>query len=252
MQSYLEIGKVSWDESDLKKNLESFIQLYQNRPIKNNQGGMLIGNMFYCWFLTKKLNPKYIIESGVHQGASTWLFEQAAPKAKIFSIDPNDAKILYRSERVKYYTGENFLDFAEIDWSKIDKSNTLCFFDDHYGLDRIKQSNNLNFKWILCDDNYYNFGGNESHPSGNAFSPKAAFRYHTQDAEFLKSILSIYYEFPPVAKNTLSHPRNQWSEIKEYTKPSLFDEDEIEKNDWLKIYQNEAFNYTWMCFIMLK
>ena len=69
--------------------IDEFHQLYQTRPIKDNNGGMKSGHMFPSWFVIKTLQPKYIIESGVWKGLGTWFFEKASPNSKIISIDPN-------------------------------------------------------------------------------------------------------------------------------------------------------------------
>ena len=54
--------------------IDEFHQLYQTRPIKDNNGGMKSGHMFPSWFVIKKLQPEYIIESGVWKGLGTWFF----------------------------------------------------------------------------------------------------------------------------------------------------------------------------------
>ncbi|MGI0495771.1 hypothetical protein, partial [Limnospira platensis] len=189
---------------------------------------------------------------GVYRGQSTWVFEQASPNSHLFCLDPNDTAITYCSKKATYYTGQNFVDFYSIDWSNLDKENTLCLFDDHYGTDRIIQAYELGFKHILYGSNYCNPGGHNYHPSGNSSSPKASFKCKTDEAIILREIIEVYYEFPPIAPNISSNPRCQWSQIKDYTKPPLLTEEEIIFNDFLKPYEDEAFAYTWICYIRLK
>ena len=62
--------------------LNEFYQLYLQRPIKDNSGGMKSAHMFNTWFILKALQPAYIIESGVWMGQGTWLLRKHVLKAK--------------------------------------------------------------------------------------------------------------------------------------------------------------------------
>ena len=185
---YESIGSVSWTNNDLRSALYEFAFLYQKRPIKNNECGMNSAHMFYCWYITRKLKPKFIIESGVWRGQSTWLFEQAAPQSQIISIDPKLDFRIYISSKVKYETK----DFSVLDWSKIDKDNTLCFFDDHQGFRRIRQSYSMGFKHILYEDNYPLPGGNFT----NDLAVKVTLSANNEDALWFRKIAKVYYRPP--------------------------------------------------------
>lgn len=238
------IGHFNRTADDFRQKLKEFSRLYSQRPIKNNIGGMNSAHMFYCWFMTKQLRPEFIIESGVWKGQSTWLLEMSAPQAKIISIDPNLKRRKYISKKAQYYTK----DFASIDWSSIPKEKTLCFFDDHYGIDRIKQCNEFGFKHILYDDNYPLAGGNQNHPSGNALSPKAAFYVNNKDILSLRPAIKTYYEFPPICPNR-SDIRFKSEDCKGITPEPLMVEI---SDDAMKIYTEEAWGYSWICYIELK
>lgn len=67
-------GIQPWDFGDVKTNIKDFLDLYENRPINNNLGGMTSTHLFWTWYAAKKLNAKYIVESGVYKGQGTWLF----------------------------------------------------------------------------------------------------------------------------------------------------------------------------------
>lgn len=253
------IGYVDWTNQDLKDSLKEFTELYKKRPIKDNQGGMLAPQMFFTWFIVKRLQPKFIIESGVWKGQSTWLFEQAAPRARIISLDPKLEYRVYISPRVDYRRA----DFANIDWSFLDPKETVCFFDDHYGLDRIKECLKRGFKHILYEDNYPIPGGNQFHPSGNALSPKAAFKACNADADFLYDVIKTYYEFPPIIPSrkdnyrffyeyspiALTKKNFSWNIYKEETPEPLYD-DVIES--YLQIFHDQAYNYNWYAYIELE
>lgn len=195
-KGYTTIGNLAWASYDyMRSKLKEFAALYEKRPIKDNFGGMNSAHMFYVWLVVQHLKPTYIIESGIWKGQSTWLLEQAAPDATIISIDPNLHLREYISNKVHYHTK----DFSQHDWSTVDKENTLCFFDDHQGINRIRECYNFGFKHIVYEDNYPHEGGNFT----QGISPKCAFAKYEKEAAFLKSILAIYYEFPPIYPNYL-------------------------------------------------
>ena len=132
------------------KEIEKFLKIYKNRPIKDNKNGMKINHMFAFFFLLKKLKPKYVIESGVLRGQGTWLIEKTLPNAKIFSIDLNLNTRKYISRKVKYLDTD-FKYFSE----KIQPEKTLAFFDDHTcHFERLVQCKFFNIKQIIFEDNY--------------------------------------------------------------------------------------------------
>ena len=100
--TYETIGSVDWSKEDLVNSLEEFLQVYDERPIRCNEGGMTSTHMFVTWFLSKRLNPKYIIESGIWKGQSSWLLETVCPNAKIVSIDPELQLRQYISPKIQY------------------------------------------------------------------------------------------------------------------------------------------------------
>tara|TARA_B100000795_G_C22740890_1_gene415299 strand:- start:310 stop:1086 length:777 start_codon:yes stop_codon:yes gene_type:complete len=138
------------DNNKILPDIKKFLNIYKNRPIKNNHNGMKINHMFALYYLLKKIKPKYIIESGVLKGQGTWLIKKTLPESTIFSIDIDLNQRKYISKKVKYLN-DDFKYFNE----KITPNKTLAFFDDHTDhLERIKQCKFLNIKNIIFEDNY--------------------------------------------------------------------------------------------------
>ena len=71
-----------WNNSEIIKYLDEFIELYKERPIKDNSGGMKFPHMFALFFFLKTLRPDFVVESGIFKGQSTWLIEKTLPNAK--------------------------------------------------------------------------------------------------------------------------------------------------------------------------
>jgi hypothetical protein len=59
----------------------------QSKPFINNNG-MSPDTAFYLYYWVREIAPKLIVESGTWRGFSTWAMRQAAPEAKIVSLDP--------------------------------------------------------------------------------------------------------------------------------------------------------------------
>ena len=103
---------------DIINYLDEFCELYKKRPIRDNSGGTKFPHMFGLFYILKKLNPKFVIESGVWKGQSTWLIEKTLPKAKIFAIDVklNKREYISKSKNVVYSnTDFKFLDLGKFD-----------------------------------------------------------------------------------------------------------------------------------------
>ena len=142
-----------FNKSFLKKNLPYFLEIYKNRPIKNNQSGMKIDHCFALFCLLKKIRPNNVIESGVWKGQTTWLIKKVLKNSKIFSIDINlsNREVIY--DDVKYLNN----DITKYNWKKIDKNKTLIIFDDHVCFSkRLNFLKKNKFKHIIFDDNLPN------------------------------------------------------------------------------------------------
>lgn len=233
------IGDVSWSRAEMTESLREFSELYAQRPIADNAGGMQAPPMFLVWFALRKLNPRAIIESGVWYGQGTWFFEKACPDAQLYCIDPCMSRIRYRSERARYHEQ----DFLVIDWSTLPKNETVLFFDDHQdALERVKQALRLGFKHLMFEDNYP--------PSqGDCYSLKQAFMCDSDHARYLECTLKTYYEFPPIFKSEYTRWGDLWGE-EQYPTPEPLLRSVGESHQ--QIYHDEADTYTWMCYASLR
>ena len=235
----VQIGQEKWSNSDMKNKLEEFSGLYGIRPEKNNTYGMKSPQLFLSWFIMQAEKPEYIIESGVYKGLGTWFFEKACPGAKIHSIDIALQQRKYISNNVIYHNK----DFLGIDWNVIEKQKTICFFDDHQNaVERVKFLENSGFKRMIFEDNYPT-------GQGDCYSFKQAFDRDGEDAAYLRSVLKVYSELPPVFMTEKTRWGDVWSQEKYPTPEPLYRN--IEK-DYLQIFFDEAIYYNWMCYAEIK
>ena len=137
-------------EKDFLNQLKEFTELYTERPFKVNSNGMRFNHSFAIFSMLKILKPDLVVESGVDKGHSTWLIENSSD-AKIICIDPKPYNIIYKSKRADYFEE----DFSGIDWTKYDKKNSLCIFDDHQNAySRLLEMKWWGFKEAIFEDNF--------------------------------------------------------------------------------------------------
>lgn len=242
-----------WDREDMLKHIDEFNELYNNRPIKDNNGGMKSGHMFHAWYVVKKVKPKYLIESGVWKGLGTWFFEKASPDTKIISIDPQPNFRVYTSPNATYQTN----DFMTTDWSHLPISETMIFFDDHQDFfQRLKKANSLGFKVIMTEDNY-------PYQQGDCYTPKKILANRDyvidlagsrswrakkdEDLEYFKTNVKYYQEMPPLFKDDVTRWGDKWDENYPTPEPLL----KTENKDEYPVFFSEKKDYTWICYIEL-
>jgi len=261
-----------WSEEEIKNELTQFIKIYNDRPIKKNIHGMLFPHMFASYFILKKINPSFVIESGVFKGQSTWLIEKTLPNSKILSIDLDLNKREFISKNATYSN----LDFKFHDFSNI-PDDTLVFFDDHVNHhERIQQAKFFNIKNIILEDNYksnegdfytikqsyQNSGFNHKYTylsnlktlwiflietikkiflRKHYFSKEKIFsrlrdqKPNQNDFKNIEKNINTYYEFPPIIDC-----------VSNSTKPIL-----NRNNIDLDISEDEISNYNYITFIQL-
>ena len=254
--------KPEWSNEEIKAEIENFIEIYSERPIKNNEFGMKFPHMFAFYFILKKMKPEFVIESGVYKGQSTWLIERILPNAKILSID---IKLHYR-EYISNKAEYSNLDFKFQDFSKIDPEKTLAFFDDHQNsLERLKECKWFGIKHVIFEDNYPpnkgDFYSLRQIISGTGFKIHKNIFYerlkgimifllfqfnsffkekyplidhhrfranhvapNIADLKYLNKNIEIYYEFPPIFKPIKSLTENIEYDNYKIDEPLLDDE----------------------------
>ena len=150
-EGHMQLGDSPFDRALMIDALEQFGSIYDERPVKDNNGGMGAPHLFATWLMAKTLAPQTIIESGIWKGQGTWILEQACPQATIHSLDLNLSKREYFSKTVNYH--EN--DLAEVDWSGLEPATTLVFLDDHQNAySRLQLCKWYGFRDLIFEDNY--------------------------------------------------------------------------------------------------
>lgn len=261
----LTYGKQVWDFEDVNDVIDEFMDIYSKRPISNNQGGMLSAHLFWAWYVVKKLKPVNIIESGVYKGQGTWVFRQAHPSIRIFSIDPSLSARVYIDEKATYFSE----DFSLIDWKEyLDPRETLIFFDDHQNAyERLLQMKWMGFDQAMFEDNYPAGHGDcysikkifaeSGHGGGvKTFRLRRHFRSTCEEvirpnkvhAQYVKSNIETYTTFPPLYKPEITRWGDTWDEINYPTAMGILS---VEKLEQYPLIKEEAKNYTWICYVKL-
>jgi hypothetical protein len=285
MSNVTQIGNPPWTRDELLASIDEFSEIYTNRPIKDNLGGMKAPHMFAVWFMARKLSPDLIVESGIWKGQSTWLLETACPRAKLVAIDINLGYREYISDNAVYSNR----DFSEQDWSNI-TDRSLVFFDDHQNAyKRLHQCKWFGFKHSIFEDNYPVVRG-DCYSLKKAFANSGFEPLHSQqtspsdgiaskilrrfagviginpisltsqyetvrippndiDSRMLRKHLEVYYEFPPVFKTAKTRWGDEWNEETYPTPQPLLKRPTKPSHE---IFFNEAVYYTWICYAKLR
>ena len=144
-------SEVEVDYFNFSTYIEEFLRIYVERPFRRNLGGMGLNHSFAVFAMLRKLQPTLVIESGVWRGYSTWLISRALPGVRIVALDPRPDFRELDLDGVQYLSD----DFAGIDWTKFDISDSVCFFDDHVSaLARLMEMKWAGFNRAIFEDNY--------------------------------------------------------------------------------------------------
>lgn len=265
-----DFGETPWSFSSMVEAYPVFKDLYTQRPVRENRGGMLAPHAFMLWFILSRLKPDLIIESGIWKGQGTWLIEQACPDAELICLDINLSRLEYKSKSARYFEG----DFSNIELEGYNLSNALCFFDDHQNaLMRMQQMKWKGIAKAIFEDNYPVSRGDcysiKQILAGQGFAsdmPRAkkyikALTYaafglgelpsepipmnSAHAAEFRRNA-KVYFECPPLFRTARTRWGDDWSDDRYPTKPALFDT--LAFDD----LSSEAQAFNWMCYVELK
>lgn len=242
---------------NLKDIIDDFVKIYEIRPIKNNPYGTETPHLFWLYYILKTFKPKFIIESGVYQGLSTWIIEQACPNASIISIDIDWSNLKYKSQKVNYTS----IDFNDINWlemlGKDNCSQTIAFIDDHQdNYKRLLHAHNNKIGYMIFEDNYPT-------TQGDVLSLKKIFMNNKYiiDINGKKTWYDIpseykdvvqnkceYFECPPVYLDT---DITRWNDTFEehQCKPPLYKSVDFPS---LEIFKKEQLKYVFIALCKLK
>lgn len=140
----------SGSEINTDSLIRDFFDIYCGRKLTDNTHGSGFHNSFWIYLIAKALNPTLVVESGVLKGHTTWLLEQACPKADLFGFDITLDYIEYKNLNAQ---------LLEQDWNtfqfpEFNPENGLVFFDCHVNhAQRILEAKAKGFKHLLFDDN---------------------------------------------------------------------------------------------------
>jgi len=232
-------GNSLWSDDELLAALPAFAEMYRNRPLYKNVGGVDVNHAFALWFSVRQTKPKYIIESGANLGGSTYLLRQAAPEAMIFSLDPREegwdmrgpGQLHFHDDNPKtvYFRAGRFKDFAEMDWDSLiprdERDRAFVMLDDHMSsVRRSREMLEKGFLHLWYDDNWingdtysFNLLCSPREPAdGDKVLMKDVFgrktksitlQEHSENVAWLQQHTEAYFEFPALYDGCTNHTR---------------------------------------------
>jgi len=247
-----------------KEDLDDFLNNIYFEEITNNDGGMKINDMFSFYFLLKKLQPEYIIESGVWNGFSTKLIRKTLGNdCKIICLDPrNISPNGYKDNNcnTRYFLNNNFIDFKDFNLIGFNLDKTLCFFDDHQNAaQRLIHCIEKGVKHIFFNDNYpLNAGSHYTiqhlidNDTRQKFDLNNQYYYSINtfpqidlsQRNFLLKKIDKYIAFPNIFQSTIE----LWEGI--FNTVGFFEETHENINKYQLFYKNKN-QYSWNVYITL-
>ena len=249
------------DTTNFKKYFSEFKELYENRPIQDNTGGMKSSHLFAFYCAMKELQPNLVVESGIWRGQGTWFIRKALPDADIMSFDIDLSLIKYKSDEVQYLERDiNTVDWKEFfkDYPEKTPEKTLLFLDDHQDFsDRLYFLDEAPFKHVIVEDNYPPNQGDIVSPKkinegGNYIVDKFGVRTEYKLDDNIKKKfdekVELYTELPPLYILDNTRWGDKWDRKVYKTPDPIFNSDEIVNES----YYTDCYDYTWMCYISLR
>lgn len=246
---------------NFKKYFSEFEELYKNRPIKDNTGGMKSAHLFDFYCVLKELQPNLVVESGVWKGQGTWLIRKALPDADIMSFDITFSRLEYKDENVQYLERDiNTVDWKQFfkDYPEKNPEKTLLFLDDHQNFaERLNLFDESPFKHVVVEDNYPTNQGDILSPKkineGKEYvidkdGIRKSYQLDPKIKEKFNSKVELYVELPPLYKLERTRWGDRWIGEVYKTPEPIFSKEEVVDEE----YYDDCYDYTWMCYIKLK
>ncbi len=234
---------MDFNENHLKYFVDNIYSSYLN----NNNGGMGIPDLFTFWFILDKFKPKIVIESGVWNGISTYLIRKTLPDSKIISLDPRNIPLngfIDKNKNTTYYTGNNFVDFKDLDLSMYNTDDILCFFDCHQNAYlRLLQCIEKKITKIFLNDNYPVNCGSHFTIEHLINNDQRLFKVGNIDKTNLLNKIANYHIFPNIYPGLIKTGEGVFN-----CKSYFNHQNDIE---YLKIFNEERRRYRWNTFILL-
>lgn len=184
------------EKESITASAHEWVKIFRGRPFANSNG-MAPDTAFYLYYWLRELSPEFVVESGVWRGFSTWVMRQAAPAAKIVSLDPiftlghclDTAKI-----GPGYWPAaleRSGMDFSCHGFEFMTKpASSLVLFDDHQNkIHRLQQAIQKGFRHVIFDDN---LPGQATH---------ATFFHYLKDPAikaWMEQVVERFEIFPPL------------------------------------------------------
>ncbi|MDP4021310.1 hypothetical protein Q8W71_01635 [Methylobacterium sp. NEAU 140] len=155
-------------DRDVRALVETFWTLIPEAPVRQRRGGSGFNGALQLYVAMRALRPRYVIESGVFRGLTTWVIRQACPDARIYCHDPDLSGLQYRDRDAVYSRA----DWSRADWSGVEPADTVAFFDDHVAQGRrVVEAHARGLTRLLFDDDA---AGHRIHAHGGPAHPTIA------------------------------------------------------------------------------
>lgn len=139
----------AFTHTEIRPLVDRFYALYPQRPLRFDRKGSGFHNLFWLYLTLQLLKPKFIVESGVRQGQSSWILREAARDATIHSFDITLSRLVHKDPQIHYHEQ----DWSTVPLGTIDPKTSVGFFDDHQDeANRVREAHERGFRILIMDD----------------------------------------------------------------------------------------------------
>lgn len=147
---YIKNNGLPIDEEKICTWFEEFSELIFQCPIQRRFDSNGFNAGFVLFALARSLNPPIVVESGVFQGFTTWIIENALPETKIYCFDRSFSRVKERSKNARYFK----YDWSKFDFTGFPTKNALVVFSDHINqATRALQCLDRGFRHVVFNEN---------------------------------------------------------------------------------------------------
>jgi|694.fasta_scaffold23608_6 hypothetical protein len=226
-----------------------FLEIYKNRPSTENKAGLQAQDSFLLWYLLREIQPVLVVESDQNLSQTTWIIEQAAPKAKIIATNHQSTKRKYKCKKASYIR----LDFSKLEFNhQLINGPVVCFFGERENaFERITQAHEKKIKYLIFQDSFSTCLENENDIQQLSLSNCLEMQQSSTKGETLRKLVKNYYIMPQIIRKTASpfvcnEPSNSepaiWQSIHEVD-PAM--------RSAMSVFARDTKEFRWITFVEL-
>ena len=97
------LEKITGTSIGVENDIKEFMGYVENSPAADHRGSTQAGSLLWLYLISKNLNPKVLVESGVLVGTSLHCFRHSCPDAQIYAFDINLKRLMFEDDSINFH-----------------------------------------------------------------------------------------------------------------------------------------------------